>query len=59
MTEQDLPKETAAQPVVDLTKAPMPNVKTLKARYNLFSQFAKFVGFNLRIMRMVVSSGSH
>jgi len=36
----------------------MPNVKTLKARYNLFSQFGKFVAFNLRIMRMILSESS-
>jgi hypothetical protein len=57
MTDQD--KQSAAQPVLDLSKAPMPNVKTLKARYNLFGQFGKFVAFNLRIMKMVLSGGGH
>lgn len=47
------------QPVLDLSQAPMPNVKTLKSRYNPVGQFAKFVGFNLRVLRMVVTSGHH
>jgi len=52
-------KTTTPVPVLDLSGAPMPNVKTLKARYNLLSQFGKFVGFNLSIMRMVVKEGEH
>jgi hypothetical protein len=59
MTENDPRAMAAAQPVADLSKAPMPNVKTLKSRHNLFGQFAKFVGFNLRIMRMVLREGEH
>lgn len=58
MTEKNIqPSEPKPQPVLDLTRAPMPNVKTLKARYNPFSQFGRFVAFNYRIMKMVVSSG--
>ncbi len=57
MTEQNT-QQPAPQPVLDLSGAPMPNVKTLKARYNLFSQFGKFVAFNLRIMRMILSESS-
>lgn len=57
MTEQTPSPTPQEQPVLDLSRAPMPNVKTLKARYNPVSQFAKFVGFNLRILRMVVTSG--
>lgn len=49
----------ASQPVADLTKAPMPNVKTLRSRQNLPAQFGKFVFFNLRIMRMVTKGGEH
>lgn len=52
-------KNTTPVPVLDLSGAPMPNVKTLKARYNLLSQFGKFVGFNLSIMSMVVKEGEH
>jgi hypothetical protein len=58
MTENNIqPSAPKPQPVLDLSRAPMPNVKTLKSRYNLFSQFGRFVAFNLRILRMVVSSG--
>jgi hypothetical protein len=52
MSENNVP-----QPVVDLSRAPMPNVKTLKARYNLFGQFGKFIAFNLRILKMLVNEG--
>jgi hypothetical protein len=54
MTE-NIPAQPAPQPVLDLSRAPMPNVKTLKSRYNLLGQFVKFVAFNLRILRMVTS----
>lgn len=49
----------APQPVADLSKAPMPNVKTLRSRQNLPGQFGKFVVFNLKIMKMVTKSGEH
>lgn len=52
-------KTTTPVPVLDLSGAPMPNVKTLKSRYNLFGQFAKFVGFNFSILSMVVKEGEH
>jgi hypothetical protein len=43
-----------ADPVVDLSGAPLPTRQTLKARQNLLTQSGKFVAFDLRIMRMVV-----
>lgn len=43
-----------ADPIVDLSSAPLPTKQTLKARQNLLTQFGKFVAFDLRIMRMVV-----
>lgn len=55
MSEQNTP----AVPVMDLSGAPMPNVKTLKARYNLLGQLGKFIGFNLSIMSMVTKEGEH
>ncbi|MFZ0530441.1 MAG: hypothetical protein WAL91_07895 [Propionicimonas sp.] len=48
----------AGDPIADLSKAPLPTQKTLKARRNLFLQFLRFVAFDLRIMRMVVK-GHH
>ncbi len=57
MTEQSNQMPVSAvQPVADLSQAPMPNVKTLRGRQNPFSQLVKFIGFNLRILRMVWSS---
>lgn len=50
--------EGADSPVLDLSKAPMPTEATLKARHSLPMQFLKFVGFDLRIMRMVLK-GHH
>lgn len=46
------------EPVADLSKAPLPTEQTLKARQSLVGQFTKFVGFDLRIMRMVLK-GHH
>jgi len=45
-------------PVLDLSKAPLPTAKTLGARRNLWLQFWRFVAFDLRIMRMVIK-GHH
>lgn len=59
MTDQNMQSAPEAQPVVDLSTAPMPNIKTLKSRYNLVGQFGKFVAFNMRIMKMVLSGGGH
>lgn len=42
------------QPVADLSKAPLPNQKTLRRRRNLPFQVGRFAAFNLRILRMVV-----
>jgi hypothetical protein len=42
-----------ADPIVDLSAAPLPTQRTLRARQNLLGQFVKFVAFDLRIMRMV------
>ena len=43
------------QPVADLSKAPLPTEQTLRRRRNLVVQSGRFVAFNARIMRMVVS----
>jgi hypothetical protein len=45
-------------PIVDLSKAPMPTAKTLKMRQALPFQFTRFLSFNSRIMRMVIK-GHH
>jgi len=45
-------------PVADLSKAPLPTSKTLKMRQSLLFQFARFLSFNGRIMRMVIK-GHH
>lgn len=44
------------QPVVDLSKAPLPTRKTLRRRGNLPYQITRFISFNLRIMRMVLKA---
>lgn len=48
----------AGEPVADLSKAPLPTEKTLKARRSLPLQLTRFVAFDLRIMRMVLK-GHH
>jgi len=48
----------AQQPVADLSKAPLPTTGTLRRRRSVPYQLTRFVVFNLRIMRMVLS-GSH
>ncbi len=45
-------------PIVDLSKAPLPTTKTLRTRRNVPFQFLRFVAFDLRIMRMVIK-GHH
>jgi len=55
MTE---PTQATADPIADLSKAPLPTARTLKARQNIFGQFLRFVAFDLRIMRMVIK-GHH
>lgn len=47
-----------AEPVADLSKAPLPTPKTLKMRRNLLYQVSRFMAFNVRIMRMVLK-GHH
>lgn len=47
-----------AEPLADLSKAPLPTPKTLKLRRNIPYQFTRFVAFNTRIMRMVLK-GHH
>ena len=46
------------QPIVDLSKAPLPTRKTLRSRRSLLYQFTRFMAFNMRIMRMVVKGHS-
>lgn len=48
----------SAEPVADLSKAPLPTAQTLKARQSLAKQALRFVAFDLRIMRMVLK-GHH
>lgn len=48
----------AAEPVADLSKAPLPTPQTLKARQSLLKQALRFVAFDARIMRMVLK-GHH
>jgi hypothetical protein len=52
--EPAAPSGTAA----DLSKSPLPTARTLRRRQSLPFQFARFVSFDLRIMRMV-AKGHH
>lgn len=45
-------------PIVDLSKAPLPTERTLKRRKGLLLQFTRFVAFNASIMRMVIKGHS-
>lgn len=47
------------QPVADLSRAPLPTSQTLRLRRNLPYQATRFVAFNTRILRMVVSGHRH
>ena len=47
------------QPVADLSKAPLPTAQTLRRRRSLAFQATRFVAFNAKIMRMVISGHSH
>lgn len=40
------------QPVADLSGAPLPTAATLRRRRSVLFQLPRFVGFNLRILRM-------
>lgn len=48
----------ADQPVLDVSGAPLPTDRTLAVRRNVVLQFPRFLGFNARIMRMVLK-GHH
>lgn len=54
MTSFTTPVPGSSDPVVDLSKAPLPTEKTLKQRRSLPLQASRFVVFNLRIMKMVL-----
>lgn len=59
MTQLTTPTPAAGgDPIVDLSKAPLPTGKTLKMRQSLPFQFTRFLSFNSRIMRMVIK-GHH
>ena len=59
MTQLITPTPAAGgDPIVDLTKAPLPTAKTLRMRQSLPFQFTRFLSFNSRIMRMVLK-GHH
>lgn len=59
-SEKDTVKSTelAGGPIADLSGAPLPTKKTLRSRMNIPAQLVKFVGFDLRIMRMVLKGHS-
>ena len=46
------------QPVADLSGAPLPTAATLRRRRSVLFQLPRFVGFNLRILRMA-AKGHH
>ncbi|MBK8459979.1 MAG: hypothetical protein WAS07_04055 [Micropruina sp.] len=46
--------EPTDQPLLDVSKAPLPTPKTLAQRQSLPFQFLRFLAFNVRIMRMVI-----
>lgn len=48
----------ASQPLLDVSRAPLPTDKTLRGRRSLPFQFTRFLAFNARIMRMV-AKGHH
>ncbi len=48
----------ADEPIADLSRAPLPTAKVLKARQGLFNQAVKFMAFNIMIMRMVMKGHS-
>jgi hypothetical protein len=48
----------SADPVADLTKAPLPTADTLRRRQSLPLQAMRFAAFSARIMRMVLK-GHH
>jgi hypothetical protein len=48
----------ADEPIADLSRAPLPTPKVLKARQSLLTQAFKFAGFNIMIMRMVMKGHS-
>jgi len=52
------PTPLAGQPVLDVSRAPLPTEKTLRMRRNVPFQFLRFVAFDARIMRMVLK-GHH
>lgn len=51
MTDKD-------QPLADLSRAPLPTDRTLRRRRSVPLQAARFIGFNVRMMRMVLK-GHH
>lgn len=50
-----VPEVFEAPVYADVSGAPLPTAKTLRARGRLCGQFVSFMGFNLRIMKMVVT----
>lgn len=58
MTNEEKIADLADQPFANLENAPMPTPATLRHRRSLAAQFLKFVGFDLRIMRMVMKGHS-
>lgn len=52
------PDRTDIQPVVDLSRAPLPTAATLRHRSSVPFQLSRFVAFNVRILRMA-AKGHH
>jgi hypothetical protein len=44
----------AGQPVLDVSRAPLPTPRTLSMRRSPLFQFTRFLAFNVRIVRMVL-----
>jgi hypothetical protein len=55
---EHFPVVTTDQPVADLSRAPLPTERTLRARQNLVVQAGRFAFFNARILRLVLK-GDH
>ncbi|SDU81470.1 hypothetical protein [Arcanobacterium phocae] len=47
-------KSVSAQPILDVSKAPMPDRKVLSFRQSVLRQIPRFIAFNARIMGMVI-----
>lgn len=53
-TEKEMLENVENQPYANLSGAPLPTPQTLRFRKNVIAQFFKFIGFDVRILRMVL-----